>query len=87
MCGAAVRSCKDLLEEELCKVALTCYFSLDVLYLCQEWVVLFLEFSELCFFVLCCSFFFGVLPSWKGCNSTERVVMGDSTGIVMIQTS
>ena len=41
MCSCAQHACSLLLqgflhEEELCKVALTCRFSLDVLYLCQE---------------------------------------------------
>ena len=26
-------------EEELCKVALTCHFSLDVIFLCEDWAV------------------------------------------------
>ena len=41
LCSCAQHACSLLLqgflhEEELCKVALTCRFSLDVLYLCQE---------------------------------------------------
>ena len=41
LCSFAHHACSPLLqgslhEEELCKVVLTCHFSLDVLYLCQE---------------------------------------------------
>ena len=56
-----VRSCKESYLEELCKVALTCRFSLDVQH------------------------FLNALPSGMGCNSTERVAMGCSRGIAMIQ--
>ena len=92
LCSFAQHACSPLLqgflhEAELCKVALTCHFSLDVLYLCQEWVELFLEFSDLWSVCSLLQLFRSALPSRKGCNSTERVVMGDSTGIVVLQTS
>ena len=41
LCSFARHACSSplqgfLQEEELCKVALTCHFSLDVIFLCQD---------------------------------------------------
>ena len=52
LCSIANHACSPLLqgflhEEELCKVAATCHFSLGVSFLCQGWVERSLSFSDL----------------------------------------